>query len=364
MRSKLIIIILNIFIFLIGTTVSSQNITQRIDSIAKKYATNGFNGNILYSKNNKIVFRGNYGFSDIDNLKQLNDSTIFELASLSKQFTAVAIVQLVEREQLDYNTKVSTLIQEFPYLDITIEHLLRHQSGLPEKHKILSRKYWKKKKMATNKDVIQLLNKHHFDLAFKPGTKYDYNNTGYVLLASIIEKVSHLSYKTYIINNIFKPASMRHSRVYSVLDLPENYANTALAYTYNNKKKRHQKIENDKNHLHVKWMSGVLGDRGIYASTIDLEKWKQALRNNVLISEKSKQKMFSVDAISPKYGFGFAIYQTQKKGKWVYHNGSWSGYKTTAIYLPQSNEYLVILSNNRYEETYKKMENDIYNQLL
>jgi CubicO group peptidase (beta-lactamase class C family) len=107
-------------------------------------------------------------------------------------------------------------------------------------------------------------------------------------------------------------------------------------------------------------MSGILGDRGIYASIIDLEKWKQALRTNLLISERSKQKMFSVDSISPKYGFGFAIYQTKSKGKWVYHNGSWSGYKTSAIYLPETNEYLLILSNNRYEETYKSFEEDLY----
>jgi len=70
--------------------------------------------------------------------------------------------------------------------------------------------------------------------------------------------------------------------------------------------------------------------------------------------------MFSVDSISPKYGYGFAIYNTKSKGKWVYHNGSWSGYKTSAIYLPDSNEYLLILSNNRFEETYKKFEEDFY----
>ena len=77
-------------------------------------------------------------------------------------------------------------------------------------------------------------------------------------------------------------------------------------------------------------------------------------------SEKSKQKMISVDSVLSKYGYGFAIYKTESKGKWVYHNVSWAGIKTTAFYLPESNEYLVILSNNRYEETYSKFEADFY----
>jgi CubicO group peptidase (beta-lactamase class C family) len=107
-------------------------------------------------------------------------------------------------------------------------------------------------------------------------------------------------------------------------------------------------------------MNNIAGARGVFSSTLDLEKWKQAIRYNKLISEKSKQRMFSVDSVSTKYGYGFAIYDTESKGKWVYHNGSWAGFKTTALYLPESNEYIVILSNNRYEETYKNFEEDLY----
>lgn len=107
-------------------------------------------------------------------------------------------------------------------------------------------------------------------------------------------------------------------------------------------------------------MNNIVGARGVYSSILDMEKWKQAIRYNKLISEGSKQKMMSVDSISTKYGYGFAIYNTESKGNWVYHNGSWSGYKTMALYLPDSNEYLLIFSNNRYEETYWKFEEDFY----
>lgn len=352
---------INILAFFFAITISSQTLSQKIDSIVQIHQAKGFNGNILYSKDNKVVFTGNYGYSNLNSRSPLKDTTIFELASISKQFTALAIVQLVEKKHFRYGTKVYELIEGFPYKDITVEHLLRHQSGLPEAQGLLyNKKIWNRKKMATNNDLIEILNKHHFDLNFTPGSQYDYNNTGYIILASIIENISGLSYKDYITSNIFVPANMMHSKVYDLNDIPENSENSTQGFIYNKQKKKYQKIENNKSHKHVKWMSGILGDRGIYASIIDLEKWKQALRTNLLISERSKQKMFSVDSISPKYGFGFAIYQTKSKGKWVYHNGSWSGYKTSAIYLPETNEYLLILSNNRYEETYKSFEEDLY----
>ncbi|TJY35945.1 serine hydrolase domain-containing protein [Pontimicrobium aquaticum] len=348
--------------FALFSIIVNAQIAKQIDSLALVHASKGFNGNVLYSKNNSIVFTGNYGFSDFSSKKPLNDSTVFELASLSKQFTALAIVQLVEKGLIDYKTKVSKVIPKFPYKNITIEHLLRHQSGLPDYQKLFyDKKIWNRKKMATNQDVLNVLAKLKPDLMFAPGSKYDYDNTGYVVLALIIETASKQSYKTYVTNNIFKPAGMKTARVFNIEKHTASLNNTAKGYTYNKKRKNYQKVENDKNHKHIKWLNGVIGDRGIYASILDLEKWKKALRNNILITKQGKTQMFSVDTISPKYGYGFAIYETQSKGKWVYHNGSWSGYKTSAIYLPDSNEYLLILSNNRYEETYKTFEEDFYN---
>lgn len=353
-------LILVLLLKLVSVEANAQ-ITARIDSLASTHVKKGFNGNILYSKNGSILFTGNYGYADILNKKPLNDSTIFELASCSKQFTALAIVQLAERKLVSYNSKVSEYIHGFPYEDITIEHLLRHQSGLPDFQKLLyKKKNWRnRKKMATHNDVIALLAKLDLDLHFKPGTKYVYNNTGYAVLATIIERVSKQSYEAYITENIFIPAGMKTARVYNHHTI-NTFQNVADGFTYNHKKKKYQKIEKDKNHKHVKWMDGIIGGSGIYASILDLEKWKKALRNNILITKKSMDKMISVDAVSKKYGFGFAIYDTKSKGKYIYHNGSWSGYKTMTIYLPKTNEYLVILSNNRYKETYKSFEDDLY----
>lgn len=359
---------------LISATANGQ-LPERIDSVALEHASKGFNGNILYSRNDSIIFAGSYGFRNLETKDPLNDHTIFDIGSNAKQFTALAIVQLVEKGMLTYQTKINKIIREFPYSDIRIEHLLRHQSGLPGYQDILyDKNNWDRKEQATNQDLLNILSELKLPLEFEPGTKYQYSNTGYVVLASVIEELSGQSYAEYIQEHLFKPAGMFSSRVQgNISNVPDN-GNVASGYTLTDEswwswlpfikeKEKYQNVEEDTNHEKIHWMSHIVGGRGIFSSTLDLEKWKQAIRTNKLISKESKQRMFSVDTVSTTYGYGFAVYDTESKGKWIYHNGSWAGFKSTALYLPESNEYLVILSNNRYEETYWKFEEELYKLL-
>src|SRR6056297_867332 len=360
-----------IAITLISVSVNAQ-LPERIDSLALEHASKGFNGNVLYSRNDSIIFTGNYGFSNFSTEKTLNDSTTFEIASLTKQFTAVAIIQLIEKEMLSYETKVYEIIKGFPYNNITVEHLLRHQSGLPGYQDILyDKNNWDRKEQATNQDLLNILSDLKLTLEFEPRTKYQYSNTGYVVLASVIEELSGQSYAGYVQQYIFEPVGMQSSMVQGHSNYLPDSENIASGYTltpdtwwswlpFIKEKEKYQNVEEDTNHEKIHWMSHVVGGRGIFSSTVDLEKWKQTIRTNKLITEERKQRMFSVDGVSTTYGYGFAIYDTESKGKWVYHNGSWAGFKTTALYLPESNEYLVILSNNRYEETYWKFEEEFY----
>lgn len=353
------------YLFVFNAVISYGQLSNRIDSLAMAYVNQGFNGNILYSKNDSIVFMGSYGYSNMEMGKSLNANTLFDLASCSKQFTAVSIIQLIEKGLLSYHTKVNDIIEGFPYTEITIDHLLRHQSGLPKFQNLLyDKKYWNRKHAAQSKDVLRLLSELNLDLRFIPGTKYEYSNTGYVILSVIIEKLSGQTYRGYVEHELFQKAGMDASQVQPSSQYQPDSQNLALGYTLNKRKDLYQKVEIDKDHKHINWMSNVVGGRGIFTSIIDLEKWKQSIRYNKLISEDNKKRMFTPDSISSKYGYGFAIYNTQSKGKWVYHNGSWSGYKTMTLYLPETNEYLVILSNNRFEETYNKMEEDLYNLIL
>ena len=206
---------------------------------------------------------------------------------------------------------------------------------------------------------MEAFKKHKPKMEFEPGTDYEYSNTGYLILASIIEKISMKSYEDYLNENIFIPAQMKDSRVYRRRYKPEMIQNTSKGHSYNKRKDEYQKIESDKKQKYIYWLDGIVGDGMVNSTILDLEKWKQAVRYNKLITETSKEKMFTVDNLSTDYGYGFVIEDKEKSGKLVYHFGSWAGYYTMTFYLPKTNEYIVTLCNNEYENFF-----DILNDIL
>ena len=130
----------------------NAQIASKIDSLVAIHVKKGFNGNVYYSKSDSIVYKGNFGVSNFELNKSLNDSTLFELASNTKQFTALAIIQLIEAGKLDYKTEVQSVLDSFPYKNISVEHLLKHQSGLPEYAILMKkRKVWRKENIADKK---------------------------------------------------------------------------------------------------------------------------------------------------------------------------------------------------------------------
>lgn len=327
--------------------VFSQNLIT-IDSLLKIHQKDGFNGNVLYSRNDSIIFKGNYGFSNIEKPQlPLIDESIFDLASLSKQFTALCIVQLIEKGKLSYSTKIDSIWNALPYKDITIEHLLRHQSGLPDYMDLISKKkYWSKSTIPLNSDIIEILSKNTIPVEFYPGTKKVYSNTGYAVLASVIEKVSGMKFEEYLEENIFNPLEMTDSRV--VRRIYKHDTDPKITTGYYRKGKR-----NKPNYLYDKRMKlydGIVGDGMINSTILDLIKWKKALKNNSLISQDSKEKMFSGDSISKSTGFGFGIQISEKLGKYVLHTGSWQGYVNFLLYILDTDEFVVVLSNNQYEK--------------
>lgn len=325
----------------------SQSNFERLENYLDSISQSNFNGSVLYSRNDSILFKHCYGFADFELKTKLNDSSLFDLASVSKQFTAVAIIQLVEAGKIHYTTKVSQIINGFPYPKITIEHLLRHQSGLVDYMELLNRK-WDKSKIATNDDLVDVFNKYHPKLIFEPGTEYQYSNTGYALLASIVEEATNESFGDYITNNIFIPCKMTRSSIVRIKLDNEAIANITKGYSTSKKSKTYiNSYINDKTG-HLYWLNGIVGDRMVYSTILDLEKWKIAFRKNLVISEESKRKMFSIDDISTSYGLGVNVITNKKYGAMIYHSGSWAGYKNIAVYFPDSNEYYVVLSNNSF----------------
>src|SRR6266404_4747568 len=141
-----------------------------------------FNGNILVAKNGNIIYQQALGYADYNTKRMLNDSSAFELASVSKQFTAMGIMILNEKRQLSYDNYVKDIFPDFPYGNISIRQLLTHTSGLPSYEDQFEKK-WDREKIAFNKDLLEMLQQQKDTLFFKPGNKWKYSNTGYALLA-------------------------------------------------------------------------------------------------------------------------------------------------------------------------------------
>jgi len=311
-----------------------------------------FNGNAMVIKNGKVIYKQSLGYADYDTKSLLDDSSAFELASVSKQFTAMGIMICKERGLLSYSDNIKKFFPGLPYDNITVRNLLTHTSGLPA-YEDQFEKNWDHKKIAFNKDIIDMLQKLHDTLFFKPGTGWKYSNTGYALLASIIEKVSGTSYNDFMAKNIFQPLGMTHTFVYntrrSTGKIPTNYA---LGFVYADSLKQYVLPDKLPKYDYVYYLDGIVGDGCVNTTTGDLYKWDQALYGNKLVSKMSLDEMLSplvqtsANDSSNFYGFGVSVQPKSENGKIISHTGGWPGYATDITRMVDSNETIILLSNN------------------
>ena len=311
-----------------------------------------FNGNVLVTKGGKIIYRQALGYADYTSRRPLNDSTVFELASVSKQFTAIGIMICQEKGLLRYEDNIKRFFPNLPYDHITVRQLLTHTSGLPSYEDQMEKK-WDRKKIAHNQNVLDLLITEKDSLLFQPGSKWMYSNTGYTLLASIIEQVSGLSYHDFMAKNIFQPLGMTHTFIYNTRrttgKIPSNYA---LGFVYVDSLKRYILPDSLPALDMVYYLDGIVGDGCVNSTTGDLFTWQKALFGNKLVSQSSKDLMLSplVQQSSRDttnfYGFGVGIQTHTPKGKVISHTGGWPGYRTLLAHRVDPDETIIILSNN------------------
>ena len=336
----------------VGAVGGSGQVDVRLDSLLRAHHEAGFSGNVLFSRHDSILYTGSYGYENYASKTPLTDDSVFELASCSKQFTALGILQLIERGKLDSTTLLTDIFPELPYPGVTVVHLLRHQSGLPDYMGFMgNKKRWDYSKMATNDDVIRLFAEHRPAADFAPGERHQYSNTGYLLLASVIERVSGQSFADYLRENVFEPAGMTDSRVYRRLyDADRMPVPDHLTRGYSRRKptKPLQLAHEVKGNDFYVWLDGIVGDGMVNSTLADLERYKRALRENRLISAETKERMFSPDAVSTNYGYGVKTRTSETTGRTILHTGSWAGYYTAMLYRPEVNEFIVVLTNNEY----------------
>lgn len=326
---------------------------RQIDSIIRSHTK--FNGCVLVSGNDQVIYERSQGFSDMDRLTPLNDTTGFLLASCSKQFTATAIMMLREEGKLKLTDPVKLYLPGFPYEQVTIEHLLTHTSGLPD-YFTLIQKYADKSRPVTNNDVLKLLADHPQKLGFTPDTRFEYSNTGYVMLSLVIEKASGMSYKAFMENRIFKPLGMPHTLVYNRRGSGGLLENYALGYIYSGAQHKYVLPDSLPGYAYVSYMDGITGDDGISSCVKDLKTWTEALNAGKVVTPGSRDLMYASHRLAngeeTNYGFGFIVRKGSAIEDIVYHSGSWPGYATMILHLQERNESIFILSNTGYEMSF------------
>jgi CubicO group peptidase (beta-lactamase class C family) len=320
---------------------STKNVSHKLDSLLNRInKRHDFHGAVLVAKNKKIVYQNQVGYADFRKKTLINSESIFQLASVSKQFTAAAIMQLKEKNKLKLTDSVNAYFPDFPYKNITIRNLLNHTSGLP-KYFWVAEHEWKENKPPTNKDLMEVLPISKAKRFFKPGRNFDYSNTGYFVLASIIEKITGISFNQYLQKNIFEPLNMKNSYVYSYQNdtIRKNQLKGYRLY----RGWKHIKIGNTVN-------DAIVGDKNVYSTLEDLFKWTYGLNSELLIKQESLELMYTkgetIYGRKVPYGFGFRLGMRDEKN--IYHYGKWNGFSTALTNYLEEDLVVIVLEHTSY----------------
>lgn len=341
-------------LMIISCTATTQK-HQQLDSLFTTLADKGyFSGCVLVAEDGKPIYDTAIGYANFETKQKLNKETMFELASVSKQFTAMAIMQLHQRGKLNYEDAAVKYLPRLPYKDVTISNLLHHTSGIPE---FLP---WTDtlvdvNRINYNEDILEALAKNKVALNFKPGDQLSYSNTNYVLLALIVEKISGLPFSDYLNKNIFLPLGMNHTQVYHQRAARQKIANYAYGYLYNPAKGGFDLNDHFAGNRYQYYFDGVAGPYGISSTTEDMLKWDQALYTDKLVSKKVQDAAYQASKLNNgkeakfegiPYGFGWLILPTLKdEGRRFMHTGGYPGYMTIISRFPDKKKTIIILTN-------------------
>jgi len=251
--------------------MAQDNITRTDTYMKAEAELYGFNGNVLVSKNGKIIYKRSFGYADYDSKQALNDTSIFDCGSITKEFTAMGILLLKDKGMINYADTLRKFFPELPYSNITIQQLLTHTSGMPDGFELVE-KFFDHSKIATNADLVSLLAREKPALLFKPGGNLMYSGTAFNMLASIIEKISGQSYNQYLEEHVFKPLGMLHTQVANRQRSAGQIPGLANGFVYSDSLKKYVRAERtDK--AWTTFLVGINGEGMIITTTGDLLKW-------------------------------------------------------------------------------------------
>lgn len=306
---------------------------KKVDALISKYYEKGiFNGSVLVAENKDVIFKKGYGYANMEwDIKNTSD-TKFRLGSITKQFTSMLIMQLVEKNRIKLDGNLSEYLsyyREDTGNKITIHHLLTHTSGVPSYTSLpnffqdISKVYY---------PVKEFIEKYcSGNLEFEPGSQYKYSNSGYFLLGAVINEVTGKSYEDNLKENIFEPLNMKDSGY--------DHHDTILK----NRAAGYEKTANGYKNAAYLDMALPYSAGALYSTVEDLYKWDQALYTNKLLSEENKEKMFK--PYLQNYAYGWGVKKTDYGQLETLHGGGINGFNTLIVRIIDDKHLIVLLNN-------------------
>lgn len=316
-------------------SVANPTVESAITNLFSKFEAGKQPGvAVLVKRNNKVVYEGGFGFADLTASKKITAETLFRLASVSKQFTAAAVLKLEEKDRLSLDDSVSKHIPELSgYSGVTIRHLLNHTAGLPDYYDQFQ---FDPGSVPSNSDIALAL-KELAAPQFRPGDEFEYSNPAYEMLALLVARVSGTSFRDFMREQLFIPSGMNTAMVYdhtqpSIPHRALGYSPDADAYTLND----------------YDLLNSITGSGGVYASLQDFSAWIDVLHNQQILKPKALNHAWQETTLNSgqlvDYGFGWSI-DSYRGHKRVSHGGSWVGFRTQLTTFPELRLSIAVLAN-------------------
>jgi CubicO group peptidase (beta-lactamase class C family) len=320
------------------STGRRSDVASRIDDLFSTFTTGDSPGAaVMVISDGEILHQAGYGRADLDRRTPITPQSAFRLASVSKQFTAMAIMILADRGQLEFDDRLVDQIPELERFgdDITLRHLLTHLGGLPDYYDALTAETGDS--MPTTEQAMEFLVDWGEKL-FPAGERYEYSNPGYEMLALVVERISGQTFGEYLRDNIFGPLGMENTVVFERADVEIH--NRAFGYS----RSGNSFVLNDDDVLNL-----IIGSGGIYSTVEDLFLWDQALYTEELVPRSILEEAWSPAALNSgdlyPYGFGWSLEPYRSLGRRVSHGGGWVGFSTYYDCYPERRFSVILLSN-------------------
>lgn len=302
----------------------------------------GLNGVVLYAEGERVLYEKAFGWRNVAKLKDsLHVDDQFQLASVSKMFTAEAVMLLHSQGKLDYDDDITKYLPDFPYQGITIRNLLNHRSGLSRYETLADEKWPDRGVPVRNDDIIRLYHDYHPEPYNQPDITFHYTNVNYALLANVVEKVTNQHFEDFMREQVFEPLGMGCSYIYSLrgVDRLKTYVDTEV--------QGHDMLRKGARRAQDDYLNGVLGDKGMFSTVEDLYRFHLALEYNLLLPDSIQREAFVPGSPTWKhdenYGFGWRM--NKKHPGVLYHFGWWKGYRSYFVRDIDKRRTLIILTN-------------------